>query len=242
MVGRRSGFGLTGIVLVIGLLYFSGAGTWLWNRTKELDTSCYDLLNEVGFQAGGKVCDGISYAIDKIGDAASAVKSRFSSNSSVEQLEAYRQDLFMRISQTNALAKLASSGDQLESMMREQPQLAGAAATAKDRMRTALDQFVIGQRLKEASPARAVTWFQQSAGQEGGYGVLSQLTLGDMYRTGDGVSANPQAARGYYEKAKYSLQELQNSNAPEAQAMLNNLPTNANDLTRQLNQRIAELR
>jgi hypothetical protein len=248
---RPAGFSLIGLIIIIAILYFTGAGSWMWERVKTLDDSCYAALSEMGTNSGGQVCEGITAVVSAIDDGVSGmldkIRMRFGSETQqrFSALEDYTRDLFARVSNGNgSLAGLTSSGERLSAMMQSRPQLVSAASSAKERLRTALDQFVIGQRyLQGNSPAVAKEWFEQSAAQPGGYGVLSQLTLGDMYRSGSyGFAQNPQAASGYYQQAGQSLQLLQQSNSPQARQLLKSLPDSPDQLGAKIQQMVQQLK
>lgn len=248
---RGAGFSLTGLLIIVAILYFTGAGRWLWERVKTLDQSCYAMLNEMGTGRGGEICDAITAIVGKIDETFSngvaSIKNRLDTGSQqpIAQMEEYTRGVFARISGGDgSLASLTSPADQLMDMMHSNPQLVSAAASAKDRLRTALDQFVIGQQyLQQNSPGEAQEWFQQSAQQPGGYGILSQLTLGDMYRSGTyGFEKNPEAATHYYQQAGQSLALLQQSNSPQAKQLLQNLPSSPPDLSAQINQMVEQLK
>jgi hypothetical protein len=249
-MARRSGsLGLIGIIVIGGALYYSGAGNWLWQQVRSLDRACYGLLSEIGTTMGSPVCDGIGTATAYIGSAANDatywVRGKVDSFRSGEatQLENYAEQMFFRISAESPLARIASPGRQLQAMMRDEPQLQNAAASASEKMRVAIDQFVIGQHyLQQNATAQALPWLRQSAQQPSGYGVLSQLTLGDMYRTGQGVPVSNSIARQYYEQAYQSITALQSSGGDSAKAMLRGLPNTPPVVMKQLEQRMAELK
>lgn len=247
---KRSGPSLVGLLIIIGLLYFTGAGNWLWTRVKELPSACYDMLGGTG-RIGGSVCDGTARAIGALDDGASGITDQIrswfgrTSGQSVAQMQQFSDNLLGRIGgQGSALSGLASSGERLKAMMRTSPISLPSSADAQTRLRTALDQFVIGQRLLQSStPDRAMPWFQQSAEQPGGYGVLSQLALGDMYRTGShGVAIDNSAAVHYYAQAQHSLETLKQDKTEQARQLLASLPVEAHTLSRQLGQILAQLK
>lgn len=248
---RRGGFSLTGILIIGALLYFTGAGAWLWARIQQLPEGCYALLNEIGTAVGQPVCDGLARGLSSVGDGTSGLMDRIKdkvgsgTGNAVANMEDYANELFARVGgSNNSLAGLTSSGSRLQEMMGQQPIVLPSIADSGERLRMALDQFVIGQHyLQGAQTAQALPWLQRSAQQPGGYGVLSQLTLGDMYRNGGyGVSANPAISRQYYENAYRSITELQTNGGRDASQLLGSLPSNPDVLKAQLQEQLARMR
>lgn len=248
---RRSGISLTGILIIGAILYFTGAGAWLWARVKQLPSGCYALLNEIGTNMGEPVCDALSRGLDSVGDGTSGMLDRIKdkvgvdASGAVANMEDYANNLFSRVGGGNSsLGSLTSSGSRLREMMGQQPIVLPSIVDSQERLRTALDQFVIGQHyLQGAQTSKALPWLQNSAQQPGGYGVLSQLTLGDMYRTGSyGVSPNTPYSRSYYEGALQSISSLQTAGTPESRQLLGSLPAPANQLKAQLEQQLRQMR
>lgn len=246
---RRGGFSVTGFVIIIALLYFTGAGSWLWERVKTLDESCYDLMVQANLSAGGKVCEVLGRGIEVADNLFSGMRDQVASSGAGEaalaNIEQSSRALFARMSESSLpLAGLTSSGDRLRELVRRGPELLGSNSNPSERLRTALDQFVIGQYyMQEASASQAMPWFQQSAQQPGGYGVLSQLKLGDMYRSGSGgIPANNSASIHYYEQAQASIATLQQSPAPQAQQLLRGLPASPDTLLQQITMTIRQLK
>lgn len=246
MKAKHSGAaGLLVILLVAGLLYYSGAGTLVVARLQGLGGGCYAMMNRVGFTGGGRVCDGVARGVDMAVEAGATVVAgvREMLHGTGTRMEGAAQEVFARLHVDAELADLTSPAKKLQAMMGDVPYLADASASAKERLQLSLDQFVIGQQyLQQAAPEKAAPWFQQSARQPGGYGVLSQMTLGDMYSAGNGVDQNPAAARYYYTQAQHSLATLQGDPSSSAQTLLHNLPMDSAALTQQLQQRIQSLR
>lgn len=242
---------LTGILIIAALLYFTGAGAWLWARIQQLPEGCYALLSEIGTSAGQPVCDGLAQGLSSVGDGTSGVMDRIKNtmgsgtDNAVANMEEYANGLFARVGGSeSSLSGLTSSGSRLREMMDQQPIVLPSIADSGQRLRMALDQFVIGQHyLQGPQPAKALPWLQRSAQQPGGYGVLSQLTLGDMYRNGGyGVGANTNVSRQYYEGAYRSISELQTNGGGEAQQLLNSLPTAPEQLKAQLQQQLQRMK
>lgn len=233
MARRASGISLTGLLIIGGALYFTGAGAWLWERTKQLDGACFQTLQQLGTGYGTPVCEGLSRLLHRAENGAAQLGSsltsavRSSGQRAGTDLGRFADQLLQTIGGPgSSLSGITSSGRQLQRMMQEQPALLSAGSSAKQRLRTAMDQFVIGQHhLRSQAPQDGMRWLNQSASQPGGYGVLSQLQLGDMYQQGSfGISKNPQAAQYYYQQAKQSVQTLRLDPSREAQMLLQNVP------------------
>lgn len=238
---------LTGILIIGAILYFTGAGAWLWARVKQLPAGCYSLLNDMGTSVGEPICNGLTRALDSVGDGTSGLLDRIKDKVGVNStnMEEYANALFARIGGENSsLGGLTSSGGRLRDLMNQQPIVLPSIADSQERLRMALDQFVIGQHyLQGSNTGQALPWLQNSAQQPGGYGVLSQLTLGDMYRTGSyGVSPNTNYARTYYEGALQSLASLQMANTSESKQLLSSLPAPVEQLKAQLQQQLQRMK
>lgn len=244
---RARGPGLLGLVVIAGLLYFTGAGAWLWERTKQLPAACYEALSGMGSAAS--VCDALGSGIGALDHAGSSVSNTvkgwlgMATDQAGSGLSQFSQQLLAPFG-NGGLGRSISGGDALNALMQRGPLQLPDSARASEQLRMALDQFVIGQQqLQGGETKQALPWFQQSAQQPGGYGVLSQLTLGDLYRTGNhGVGVNPSASAHYYEMAQASIQSLQGSNAPEAKQLLGGLPAEPGVLTQQIVQIVQSLK
>lgn len=227
MARKKSGTGLVGIALILAVLYFSGALGWLWNRVTELDTSCYALMSEVQLAQGARVCDSVSSAIDWLGAAFSHLSSRASAlwhgndTAFASQMDAIEARLHLSDQFSGAI----SPGHRLKEMMQDSPSVDGVASSAHARLQRSLDEFVIGQYyLQEHAPGKAVAWLQAGAQKPQGYGILSQLTLGDMYAHGSGVPSDSRTADHYYRQALQSWDQLKATRSSDAQFLLEQLP------------------
>lgn len=242
---RRRGLGLGGLALIIALLVFTGAGSWLWQRTLELEGQCYTLVAQTGSGIGNPVCAGIGSVVrgidrffqgidQRIGSQVDSVRANLSG---LGTMESSLGDLRL----SSALARLGSSKDELARKLAIGPE----SLAVGDQVSRAIDSFAIGKRYLDGDGSaswRAVPWLQQGA-QVPGYGVLSQLSLGELYRTGQGgVGQNPAAAIGYYSQAHQSIGLLQQSNTPEAQRVLSALPGSPANVQAQLGQIIQQLK
>lgn len=257
MARRRSqGIGLGGLLVIVGLLYFTGAGAWLWERVKTFDQNCYEVLLSIGTDYGSPVCAGfgkVIQAIDRsftnlnasIEHVVDNVKYRFGGMMSGPDFSSFTQRLTDSLMRGNSpLNSWVSPSDRLASMMNGRPIGLGSGASIGERIRSALDNFVIGQHYLNSgggSAASALPWLRQGA-QQPGYGIMSQLALGDLYRHGaSDIAVDPVQARYYYQQAQQSLGMLSNSTAPESAQVLRSLPATPVEIQRQLTSAIAQL-
>lgn len=246
---RRRGLGLGGILVIIGLLYFTGAGKWLWERMMQLEGQCYSMLAQMGTSAGSPVCSGAGSVIGGLDQFFSNIGGSISSMvDSVQSMFAGNADFDSVVGEfhlTSALEKLGSTQEQLAQRLRMGPQSLSISGNVGEQVRSAVDSFNIGSRYMGgdgSSSYRAIPWLQQGA-RVPGYGVMSQLSLGDMYRSGNSsMSASPQTAIQYYSQAHQSIGILQQSNTPEAQRMLSALPASPAQMQQQLLNTIRELK
>ena len=239
--------GLGAIIIVGGALYYTGAGEKLWIQVKSLDSSCYSVMSSLGSEIANPVCGTVSKAIHgldgvgaEIGKHAKAAWQKLASQFTGASNTGF-SDLSQQISQQ--IGSLTSSSDVLSKMMGAGPQ-GVSGGSASQQLQQALDSFVIGQRFLTdgGGSAQAVPWLKQGAAQPG-YGVLSQLSLGDLYSAGgNGISANPAQAQAYYQKAIESLNILSQSNTPQAQQLLKSLPVSPQMLKQQLQDALAQMK
>ncbi len=237
----RGGIGLGGILIIGGVLYFTGVGSWIWRGVSQLDQSCYGLLSEIGTSIGTPVCAAVGRGIENLGEAGEDVEGHVSdwwhglwSRGGIDGLG---NDLRDRLS------RFTSSSDTLSQMMEHGAHL-HIGKDLGEQFQQAIDSFSIGQHyLDNGSTAQAMPWLEQGAAQPGGYGLFSQLQLGNLYGSGgDGVTPNPELAAQSYEQAQQSLQQLMASNTPEAQQMLQSMQQSPEELKQQINQALSQLR
>lgn len=244
---RRSGFGLTGFLFLIAVLYFTGAGGWLWARTQGLPEQCHAALSQMGTSVGRGVCRGIGTAVksvdgvfDEIGRSIDRMTSRVQAYIDPSRLQSAVGELQV----SSALASLGSSTAELTERVKRGPQSLGGASTIGERVQSAVDSFTIGnQYLSDHDAARGLAWMKQGA-RVPGYGVMSQLSLGDAFSgasaTHVGVDYN--AAIGYYTQAYHSIKRLQQEGTQEARTVLQSLPGTPEEIKARLSATIAELK
>lgn len=235
--------GLTGIIIIGVLLYYTNAGTWLWSRVRELDVTCYAQLGHVSADIANPVCSSISYgihALEEVGQGIAeqldGLRQRYLGNTSFAELDALATNVGAQVQQ------FASSSDKLAYFSQLGPQQF-ARFKLSDFQRS-VDSFAIA-RPNLQNPANygaAVPWLQQGAGLSQGYGVLSQLSLGSIYaQGGGGVQANPALSQQYLTQAHQSISLLNASNTPQARQLLSTLPGSPQQMQQQIEQAIKQI-
>lgn len=222
MFGAARG-GLTLLLLVGAAVYFSGAGSWVLENIKGLNASCYSGLSRLSPQVANPVCGALAKGMEAIDEAASSAGSR---------IDAWQKGIFgndglgklssLAASMSNGISGLSSSGDDLARLIN-----AGPSAGFQSPFQQAIDSFTIGQGfLKQGGDtSKALPWLQQGAQQPQGFGLMSQLSLGNIYANGGyGIEANPQRAQYYLDQAQRSISVLSASNSPQSQQLLKTLP------------------
>lgn len=245
---RRRGVGLTGILVILAVLYFTGAGSWLWARMQAFEGQCFSMLAQAGAEAGGSVCGAFGGTVRWFDNALSDVGGTWRSLLDSVHTPILGSGLESAVGElrlTAALNRLGSSDDMISSYMRRGPAALGTQEALSDKMRLAIDSFSIGRNYiggDGSSAYQAIPWLQQGARVQG-YGVLSQLSLGDLYRGGTNTSVmpNPQASISYYTQAFESISLLQRSGSPEARTMLDALPGKPDQVQAQLQEVIRSL-
>jgi hypothetical protein len=248
----RGGPGILGALAVVGLLTFTSAGSWLLARTQDLSANCYSLVPRAAYNIGGRICSGLAWAVDGVTRTAETVGSW------TQGARGLKQDITDSIpfsgdryalsrSLENAVAGLSSSTERLNDMVRAGPQsLSLSGGSVAQQFQQAVDSFTIGQHYMRSggeNSAYAVPWLQQGARQPNGFGMLSQLSLGDIYRNGTGgVKVDAGRAEAYYRQAEQSLSDLSRSNAPEAQQILGSLPVSKVEMQQKISTAIREAR
>lgn len=245
------GLGLGGIIIICGVLYYTGVGGQLLDQMQSFNQRCYGLSTTIGRAVAEPLCKGIDYGVGGITKAAEAVggvlhwvENLFGGKPSGKMDLASIDAFGLKVQKT--LAGYVSSSDQLTQMMRAGPDQWFAGGDASQRFQKAMDNFSISQHyLAQGSSgtAQALPWLTKGAQQPDGFGVLSQMSLGDVYRKGGGgIQADPARARAYYNQAAMSLSQLSQSNSPQAKQLLKALPASPQETQRQLLQAVDQLK
>ena len=229
--------GCVGLLVIAGALYFSGAGNWMARQLNAINDNCYTTLSGVGAEIANPVCQGVAAgfsaadqmlmaASDKIGD----MKQRILGNSNIEVMDGFVSGL------AESVIDLASPSTDLTRMMSlgpNNPQTFGA----NQPFQSAIDSFAIGQSFLNDSGMifQGIPWLKHGAQQPMGYGVMSQLTLGNVYlKGGPGIPANPNIAAAYLQQASQSISVLSTSNTPQSQQLLKTLPMSPQQMQREI--------
>lgn len=235
--------GLLVIIIIIAAVYYSGAGSWALNSMKGLDSACYSGLGRLGAQAANPVCAALAKGLSAVDDFANTVDAR---------IERWRYGLFgsdgidklsnMASSFGNRVSGLSSSGDDLARMISNGP--SGFASAGQQSFQQAIDYFAIGQGyLNGGASSQALPWLQQGARQPEGFGLMSQLTLGNLYANGgQGVTPNSQRAEYYLNQAQQSIAVLSANNSPQSQQLLKTLPQSPQKIQADLERAILQIR
>ena len=242
MIGpARNGFLV--IIIIIAAIYYSGAGSWALNSMKGLDSACYSGLNRLGAQAANPVCALLSKGLSAVDDFAGTVSAR---------IERWQNGLFgvdgidkisnIASSFGNRVSSLSSSGDDLARIISNGP--SGFGSAGQFSFQQAIDNFAIGQGyLNGGAFSQALPWLQQGAQQPQGFGLMSQLTLGNLYANGgQGVAPNAQRAEFYLNQARQSIATLSANNSPQSQQLLSTLPKSPQKIQADLERAILEVR
>jgi hypothetical protein len=221
-VGRT---GLTGLILLGCIFYFSGAGGWIWNRVTQLDEQCFAALNQHAPSIASPVCkttasmiDGLGHAFEFIGSQFDGFQNRMLGGTGAERFTKYLKSL--------SFDGLTSPSEQLGVIMAQGPEALAQSlgqGSIGAYFQHSVDSYSIGHGIM-SDPARtiqALPWLRYGANQPMGYGVISQLALGNLYLQGaPGVEANPQFAEYYLKQAEGSVITLQGANTPQSKALL----------------------
>lgn len=228
MARGSGGVGLGGIIIVCGVLYYTGYGAKMLTEIQGFDRHCYASASSLSRAVAGPVCQGVSAVVGGITKAADAVGGVLHKlDDLVSPVKQWRvADLGKSVS------GLASAPERLNQLIAAGP----ASLASSNPLTQAVDSFSIGQHyIRSGSASQALPWLTSSASQPGGFGVLSQISLADLYRNGgSGIPANGLQAKLYYQQAAISIETLSHSNTMEAQRLLQSLPAKPQDMQRQL--------
>lgn len=238
--------GLVGVLIIGGVIYYSGAGRWVMQKIESAGIECYAAGNTLNPRLVGPVCQSVSVLANAITSAAQqgngfmdGMEARLSAwwGGSADPLSQVLE------SASRQLTTLGSPPAQLQQLLAAGP-LAAQVGTAGQQLQQAVDSFLIGQQLRQQgniNDARA--WLAQSARQPQGFGVMAQLSLADLYRQGaQGVAPDPARARAYYLQASESIAILNQLNSPQSRQVLATLPASPQQLRTQITQTIQSLR
>jgi hypothetical protein len=245
----RGGGSLTGLLIIIGVLVFTDAGGWLWNKVRQLGSDCYVGIGNLSPEIAQPVCNGVAVTIEAMADLGNTIdfkldfwRQRIVGESNFAQLD----DLLQTVS--GNIGGMASGQDLLDKWMAAGPEgfssLGASSVELKNPFRQSVDSYAIatGMVSKNGSFQQALPWFQHGALQPEGMGVLSQLALANVYIQGaPGIPKNAEYASYYLKLAQQSLTVLDGSSKPQALQMKGALPKPPADLNRQIARALHEL-
>ena len=233
--------GIGGIIILGGVLYFTGAGSWMLDRMGSLEGQCHEAVASMGVPVIAPVCGSIGKGVGAITRA---------SNTAGERLHAMRTSILGGVGSDTGgssvelsaflqrnIGDLTSPGDHLSALMDAGPQLP-SGGSMQQQFQRAIDSFSIGQTFAQhGDTAQAIPWLTQSAQQPDGFGFMSQLSLADLYRTGGkGIAADPLKSQNYYQLASGSLSELKQGNSVQSKQILDALPISPQEMQKQIDQ------
>lgn len=246
--------GKLGILILLAAifgLYYSGAGVKIMANLKELPVECNVQLSKLSPSVAGNVCNAFDRALNaldeftnKIGTYEGQLIGKIKTSLNFDN--STNMDYYAQANGASGWHGLMSSASALEEKIKQGVQYANRGSSLGEQIRNAADDFAIGSSYLnngKGSVADALPWLQQGAAVPG-YGLMSQLSLGDIYNKGTGgVGQNPMMASQYYEQALHSIRTLEASGTGEAQEILKSLPGgSAQQLKQELLTEIARLK
>jgi hypothetical protein len=238
MARRSGGLGLGGILVITGLLYYTGYGAQMLSTMQGFNQGCYGTVGGLSRAVASPLCKGVDVVVGGITTVADYVGDVLHSiDDTIGGVRGAAPRLSMD-SIGSAFSGYASPSARLQQMMQGSPQQWFSGGDVSQRFQRAVDSFSISQHyLKQGNVAQAMPWLTESARQPGGYGLLSQMSLADMYRRGsNGIAPDAGRARAYYSQAASSLGELSRDGSAEAQQLLHALPASPQEMQQQLMQ------
>jgi hypothetical protein len=244
---RSSGGGLFGLIIIGGILYYTGALPVVWSHVKNAGNSCYSVMNSAGI-GGQSICSGLNNFMgmidNSIGGMGSSVGGLFSgagqefdeswANSSIrrqlEQLTSAVDDAQLSAS------GLMSNQAALTALMQSGPGGLKIPSTDIGQLKGAMDSFAIGKQLMGTQPQLGMQWLQHGA-SAGEYGLMPQISLGNAYMQG----GDTRAAMAYFTQAQQSLTQLRGSNSAASQQLLGSLPVSPDALQKQITAAIRQM-
>ena len=252
--GRRKkrGIGLGTIAAVGGIFAFTGLGGYVIDTVQSLKAPCHQLMNQVGLPHGAcnMFGDGVQRVSNSIPDMDSLdVLPDFSMPNNMRQFtrqldqlvdtQAFQSAIgpdLAKYVDVDAVRQLdVAMGGTLDQALSETQKLSMALS------QTALGNGMLGGQFGQKDPQQAVQWYEQGASM-GEYGILSQLSLGNMYAGGQHTAPDFGRAEHFYGETLKSLDVLQKADTGEARALLRSLPTDPETLKAQLEQQMSRLK
>lgn len=250
---RRRGMGLFGLLIVAGLCVL--AVPVLLGRSGSLFTSCQNMTQSWG-NTGQSLCVGLQRVFVSLHDLSGLLKGKMGGvqvasggDGSGSSWRQRWEDMKARLD-TGADWRGGQGASSMVSMDRVREMLQSGTggysggATASEKLRNAFGSFMAGQSIGQSGSGdleSQLDWYRNGAGM-GEYGILSQLKLGSLYADGAaGMMPDAGKAYDYNMQALGSLEMLQSSSTPEAQATLQALPMEPGQLHQQLQESLRQL-
>lgn len=248
---KKRGLGLTGWVLIGGVFVFAGGGTYVAKQLDTIGGGCRSMAIKVGLPTG--LCSPFDGGMKTISNAIPDVSSidaltNFQLPGNMRQFTRQLEDLVDTSAFQAAIGPDLAKHIDIDSIRQMDGMMGGTlnqALSETQKLSMALSQTALGNGMLSgqfggSNPQQASQWYEQGA-QMGDYGILSQLSLGNMYASGNHTAPDFGRAEGYYNQALKSLEGLQGADTREATALLQNLPTDPNTLKVQLEQQLKRL-
>lgn len=249
---KKRGLGFTGWAIIGGVFVFGGGGAYVAKQMDGLGGSCRVMMQNVGLSAS--ICNPFDGGMRKIASAIPEVGSvdALSNFKLPGNMRQFTRELEQMVDTDAFQAAIGSDLaqhidiDALRQMDRAMGGTLDMALSETQKLSMALSQTALGNGMLSgqfggsSDPTQAVQWYEQGASM-GDYGILSQLSLGNMYASGQHTAPDFGRAEHFYQEALLSLKSLERKNTQEAKTLLNNLPADPDTLKAQLEQQLSRL-
>ena len=233
-------FHLEVIILLVFLVFLTGAGQFLWRHSLRAGEYCRDVAHMIGWEELYPTCYDIGITM---ADIKYRVYQALGVAGYAQGMT--KDDLLHEMTEYFNLSMVGLDAHTLKElinpdMLRKQIQ---HVTSPIQQAQFAVTQGHMGSRLFSRGNVGNGLDYMRNAANSGHYGAISQLQLGSIYGGGlGGVPQNLGAANYYHHMAYQSLQKLQNNATPAAQQILQNLPVQPHVLMQQLAQIIRSAR
>lgn len=230
-----------GLLIIGGVLYYTGALPVVWDHLKNAGTACYSLMNSVGV-GGQSVCGAVNGMMTSIDNSISGMGDGmgdwFSDQSSDARMsmESVTKQFDGILDSFKGGSGFGSTQSSLDALMKMGPNSLSTGGGDLSQLQGAMNSFAIGQKLMGSQPSLGNQWMQKGASM-GEFGLVPQLSLGNSFAQ----SGNNAAALNYYQQALGSLNALQSSNSPASQQLLGSMPVSPDKLQQQITAAIRQM-
>jgi hypothetical protein len=234
-------FGLELLVVLLFVLFLTGAGQAIWRQTMKLGEYCFDAVSFIGYYKGYGFCSSmdsklvsLDYKVQNLIGIAGYAEG-MSQHDLLEKMNDYYNLSWVGL---NAHDLKDYLNPDILSMKLSELQQSGTSKVRE--WEYALTQGQFGSNLFQKGDAVQGIGYMQNAAGSGDYGVMSQLQLGSIYGGGlGGVGQDLGLANHYHSKALGSLSNLSMDNSPQAQQVLASLPQAPEKIMQNLRQILA---